>query len=74
MVDVVVWIPASVGKTKVRGGRWHLLVQALHDVWKGLDMAYSGLLPVPIGKIVNQTQITGVGDAAFAPCIQRIFQ
>ena len=52
----------------------HVLVQALHDVREGPHVAHLGLLPVPFCEGVDFFQVCGVGDAAFAPRFQRVFQ
>ena len=52
----------------------HVFVETLHDVWKSLDVSYLGLLPEPSGERIDGAQILGIGNAAFTPGVQRIFQ
>ena len=52
----------------------HVFVETFHNIRKRLDMGHFGLLPVPFGESIGLAQIIGIGDATFAPCIQRIFQ
>ena len=52
----------------------HVLVETLHDVRKRLDVGDVGLLPEPFGERIDRAQIFGIGNTAFAPSVQRIFQ
>ena len=56
------------------GDAVHVLVQTLHDVRKRLDVGDFGLPSVPFGEGIDRAQIMGVGDTAFAPRAQRVFQ
>ena len=52
----------------------HVLVQALHDVRKCLDMTDFGLFPVPFGEGIDRAKVVGIGDATIATRVQRVFQ
>ena len=51
----------------------HVPVEAPHDVRKRLDVSHLGLLAIPLGKGVDRAQVVGIGDAAFAPGAERVF-
>ena len=37
-------------------------------------MSDLGLPPVPLGEFIDRVEVVGIGDAAFTPGIQRVFQ
>ena len=51
-----------------------VLVQALHDLGKRLNMRHFGLAPIPLRERLDLAQVGGIGDTAFAARVQRIFQ